>query len=92
MLVADEQMDRLRAVKARHESDLMRKANVVGVGIGFRKYGGEVTDELSIVVSVTHKAPGWALNPEDRIPSELDGVPVDVQAVGKLQAFDASAS
>jgi hypothetical protein len=90
MLIPDEQMERLRAVKARHESELMRKANVVGVGIGFRRHAGEMTDEPSIVVSVTRKVPGWTLNPEDLIPRELDGVPVDVQAVGKLQAFDAS--
>jgi hypothetical protein len=90
MLIADEQMERLRAVKARHESELLRKANVVGVGIGFRTHGGDRTEEPSIVVSVTRKVPGWALNPEDRIPRELDGVPVDVQAVGQLQAFDAN--
>jgi hypothetical protein len=83
-------MGRLLTVKAQHESELMRKANVVGVGIGFRKQGGEMTGEPSIVVSVTRKVPGSALNPEDRIPCELDGVPVDVQPVGKLQAFDDS--
>jgi hypothetical protein len=84
-------MEKLRAVKARHESELLRKANVVGVGIGFRKHRGEMTREPSIVVSVTYKVPAWALNPEDRIPRELDGVPVDVQAVGQLRALDASA-
>jgi hypothetical protein len=90
MLISDEQMERLRTVKAKHESELMRKANVVGVGIGFRKRGEEMTDEPSIVVSVTRKLPGPMVDPEDMIPRELDGVPVDVQAVGELRAFNAS--
>ena len=87
MVISDQQMQRLRIVKAKHESELMRKANVVGVGIGFRRRKGQLTDEPSIVVSVTRKLPGSVVDPEDMIPRELEGVPVDVQAVGKLQAF-----
>jgi hypothetical protein len=90
MPISDEQMERLQTTKAKHESALMRKPNVVGVGIGFRKRRGEMTDEATIVVSVTHKVPRSALDPEDVIPGELDGVPVDIQTVGKLQVFDAS--
>jgi hypothetical protein len=89
MQISDEQMKRLQAVKARHESDLMRKANVVGVGIGYRKRTREMTEEPSIVVSVTHKVPHAMLDPEDIIPHELDGVPVDVRAIGRLRAFGA---
>lgn len=90
MLISEEQMEQLRAVKAKHESELMRKANVVGVGIGFRKRNQEMTEEPSIVVSVTHKVPCSMLDPEDIVPRELDGVPVSVQAVGRLRAFDVS--
>jgi hypothetical protein len=39
------------------------------------------------VVSVTEKLPVDQLNPEDVIPRELEGVPVDVQAVGTLRAL-----
>jgi hypothetical protein len=81
-------MERMRAAKARHERELMGKANVVSVGIGFRTRNGEITDEPSIVVSVTRKLPDSMLAPEDAIPCELDGVPVDVQAVGTLRALD----
>jgi hypothetical protein len=90
MRISNEEMERLQTVKTKHESDLLRKANVVGVGIGIRKRSREMTDEASIVVSVTHKVPYSMLDPEDIIPRELDGVPVDVQAVGKLRAFDSS--
>jgi len=65
----------------------MRKPNVVGVGIGFRQRSGELTDELAIIVSVTHKVPMEDLAPEDRIPSEIEGVPVDVQVIGIPLAF-----
>ncbi|HHS97172.1 MAG TPA: hypothetical protein ENK08_04645 [Chloroflexi bacterium] len=67
----------------------MRKANVVGVGIGFRQREGRPLDELAIIVSVTHKVPRERLSPDDLIPSELEGVPVDVQAVGELRALRA---
>ncbi|MGQ9708880.1 MAG: hypothetical protein ACUVXE_00180 [Anaerolineae bacterium] len=80
---------RIRAVKAAHEAELMRKANVVGVGIGLRQRNGQYTGELAIVVSVTHKVLLDELDPGDVIPREIDGVPVDVQAVGALRALDA---
>ena len=87
-MLRDEELDRLRAVKAVYEADLMRKANVVGVGIGLRQREGKPTGEPAIVVSVTAKAPLSELAPDDVIPSELDGIPVDVQAVGELRAFE----
>lgn len=77
---------RIRAVKKRHESMLLRKANVVGVGIGLRHCQGEPTGEPVLVVNVTHKVPLAELAPKDRIPRELDGIPVDVQAVGRPRA------
>ena len=88
MPISEEQMERLRRVKTKHEGELMRKANVVGVGIGFRRRRGKPTDEPAIIVSVTHKVPGSSLDAEDVVPRELDGMPVDVEAVGSLRAFD----
>jgi len=82
----DEDLERVRTVKALHENELMSKANVVGVGIGLRQRGGEPTGEPAIVVSVTHKLPPSQLAPGDVIPRELEGIPVDVQVVGKLRA------
>ncbi|MGD2146630.1 MAG: hypothetical protein PVH41_08055 [Anaerolineae bacterium] len=63
-------------------------ANVVGVGIGYRTRGGVVTDELCIVASVTRKMTPSGLRTQDSIPTQLDGVPVDVQEVGRLEALD----
>ncbi len=81
------ELARVRAVKAAYEKELLQKANVVGVGIGFRQREGRFTDELAIVVSVTHKVPLEDLDPEARIPAEIEGVPVDVQAIGTPMAY-----
>ena len=86
-MVENDELERLRSVKDLYEADLMQKANVVGVGIGLRQRAGELTNEPVIVVSVLQKEPANNIDAEDVIPTELDGVPVDVQAVGKLKAF-----
>lgn len=90
-------MEHVRAVKAKYEASLLEKPNVIGVGIGL-----EIDDDVShddaspsnvpeseivIIVNVTHKVPERKLDPEDRIPEELDDVSVQVQAVGKIRAF-----
>lgn len=77
-------MDVIRAVKQAHEDQLMGMANVVGVGIGFRTCQGLRTNEPALVVMVSRKIPPELLNPEERIPAEIDGVPVDVQEVGQI--------
>jgi len=82
--VNESNLARVRVVKAAHERELLRKANVVGVGIGRRSRDGQPTDELAIIVSVTHKVPLDSLHPRDIVPRELEGVPVDVQAVGVI--------
>ncbi len=78
--------ERALAVKARHEADLMAKANVVGVGVGLRHVGGRPTDEICVVVMVRKKVPRRQLDPADVIPGQIDGVPVDIQEVGDLRA------
>ena len=45
-----EQTEKIRRVRRAHEDELMSKANVVGVGVGYRQRGGEPTDELALVV------------------------------------------
>ncbi len=87
MAISENRMNRLRRVKQAHEEQLLKKPNVVGVGIGLRQRGGEPTDEPVIVVSVTHKVPSSMLDPDDVIPQELEGVRVDVQPIGEPRAL-----
>ena len=86
-MASPEAIARAQAVKARHERELMRKRNVVGVGVGFCKRAGQTTDVVCIVVSVREKLPSNQLAPKDVIPAELEGVPVDVQATGVFRAL-----
>jgi len=73
-------------VKEKHEEDLLNKANVMGVGVGLRMRAGELTDEVVLVVMVTRKVPQAQLAPEDFVPPEIEGVPVDIQEVGQVRA------
>jgi hypothetical protein len=73
-------------VKRAHQDELMRKANVVGVGVGLRQKSGALTDEVVLVVMVKQKVRRKRLAPADVIPAEIDGVPVDVQEVGEIEA------
>jgi len=84
----DEQaIQKVREVKARHEARLLRMAHVVGVGIGFRQRRGQLTDEVALVVNVDRKVSRGALSPEDVIPSEIEGIPVDVREAGQFRAL-----
>ena len=77
---------RARDVKEAHTASLMAKANVVGVSVGYREKGGRRTDEVALIVMVDRKLAPSALSPSDYIPTEIDGVPVDVQYVGRIEA------
>jgi hypothetical protein len=77
---------RAAQVKERYEQSLLAKENVVGVGVGIRKHGGEYTGEVALIVMVRRKLPASQVPPEDLLPEEIDGIPVDVQEVGALDA------
>jgi hypothetical protein len=83
----NEAIQRALTVKARHEARLLQKANVIGIGVGFRERGGKLTDEVALVVNVTRKLPSDQLPPEEIIPCEIEGVPVDVRETGEMRAY-----
>ncbi|HOT92596.1 MAG TPA: hypothetical protein PLJ78_11435 [Anaerolineae bacterium] len=76
----------IQTVKARYEAELLRKPNVVGVGIGLRMRDGRPVGGPGLIVNVTRKVPMLFLRPEDRIPKTLDGVPVWIEVVGEIKA------
>lgn len=81
----DALMNRARTVKARYENDLLSRRGVRSVGIGLRQKRGEYTKEVCIVVTVQRKYRLDDLEDDDLLPTELDGVPVDVQEVGDIE-------
>ena len=75
------------AIKRAYQAELMSKANVVGVGVGYRYQGGKPTDRVALVVMVRHKVPRHQLATEDILPTAIEGIPVDVQEVGEPRAL-----
>jgi hypothetical protein len=73
-------------VQKKYEESLLNKANVEGVGVGLRMRAGELTDEVVLVVMVTRKVPRAQMAPDDFVPPEIEGVPVDIQEIGHVRA------
>lgn len=78
-------LEQARRVSRGHAKQLMQKANVVGVGVGLAAAGG-----FAVVVMVNRKLPRDQLKPEDLLPPEIEGIPVEVREVGELRAGDTS--
>lgn len=78
--------ERAASVKEAYEEQLLAHSNVIGVGVGLREREGELTDEIVLVVMVTKKFARTEIEPEDLIPSRIQGVPIDVQEVGEITA------
>lgn len=66
----------------RHEATLLARPNVLGAGVGIGERG-----ELVVVVMVRRKVPLDQLAADERLPDEIDGVPVDVRPLGEVNAL-----
>ena len=77
----------VRQVKRQVEQRLLHRANVVGVGVGYKHSQGAPTTELAVVVSVRAKLPLAALAAADRVPRTVAGVHTDVVETGELRAL-----
>ncbi len=81
-------LDKIKATKRKHEATLLKRRNVVGIGIGYKEVGGQKTDQLSLVIMVKEKIPAERLRPKDLIPSQIEGIPTDVKEVGVIRALN----
>jgi hypothetical protein len=73
------------AVQARHERELLRYPNVVGVATGTPTRGGQPAGGPALLVLVSRKVPASELGPDELLPRELEGVPVDVVETGAIK-------
>lgn len=80
-------MAEVKAIKEKYQAELLQKANVVGVAIGYREKAGQITDQIALTVMVKKKVPLSQLDAKDVIPSEIEGVKVDVKEVGEIRAL-----
>jgi hypothetical protein len=69
---------------------LLAKAGVVGVAVGYRDVKGQPTDELVLVALVEQKKPKDMLTPEDLVPEEIQGAKTDVMEIGIVRAQNIS--
>ena len=84
--IGDKQV-RIAQIRARYESELLRYPNVVGVAEGIRTMEGKPTGEQCLVVYVEKKIPRSELEKSEILPSELEGIPVDVVEIGGIEAL-----
>jgi hypothetical protein len=83
----DEKTAKATLVQKKYTEMLLKIPHVMGVAIGLIKTNGAFTGEIGLVVMVDKKRPVAELAPQDQIPSELDGVHVDVQEIGVPTAY-----
>lgn len=67
--------------------ELFHRKHVVACGLGFKTQAGRPTDQLSLIVSVTHKVPASELAPADLIPQSVSGLETDVIETGTIRAL-----
>ena len=91
------QLQRAQAVQEKYTDELMSKSHVVGLAIGFTSNTPVTADaeesttaktekRVCLVVMVDVKIPNELLALEDRIPEEIEGIPVEVQQTGLFTA------
>ena len=80
-------MAEVKAIKEKYQTELLQKANVVGVAIGYREKAGQITDQIALTVMVKKKVPLSQLDARDVIPAEIEGVRIDVKEVGEIRAL-----
>jgi len=90
--ITREEQERLLKVMRKHQKRLKQYPNVRSVDIGYEFTDGRPTGRLAIRVHVDAKQMEADLAPAERLPEELDGLPVDViQSNPELQAVNRNA-
>jgi len=70
-----------------NKSNLLKKANVVAVGVGLKTVAGVTTDEICVIVSVKEKLPIEKLSAADVIPQSFGAIKTDVIETGEIVAL-----
>lgn len=83
----DVQLVKVQSLKSDKEDELLAKANVIGVGVGFKETKGRETEEVCVSVYVPKKVAKKDLESEDLVPETYDSVPTDVREVGEIEAL-----
>jgi hypothetical protein len=71
-------MDKVFEILKKHFNELRQYPNVLNANVGEEITKGKKTGRRAIVVFVSQKKPLSVLPEHDRLPDEVEGVPVDV--------------
>ncbi len=74
---------KIRLVQHQYQEALLRKSNVVGLGIGEKKVEGNPTGRLALVIFVEKKVPMAVLSTTDQVEKFIEGVETDVVEIGR---------
>jgi len=75
------------SIKEKHEDQLLKLPNVIGVAIGEKVVKGQVVPGKEVIkVFVTRKVPESQLKPDQVIPKTLEGYETDVEEIGIITA------
>ncbi len=80
------QLEDCRKVLREVRRELLRKRNVVAVGVGYKTVQGKKTDQLSLICSVEVKATKASLAAAELVPESVQGIPTDVYPTGIIYA------
>lgn len=78
---------RIQEVQDKHELELLRMDNVVGVAPSLKMKGGKPTGEWSLTVLVESKKSKAQVAKASLVPAQIESVPTDVVEVGKIEAL-----
>ena len=79
-------ISKIEAAKHKFASQLLSLPHVRGLGVGKKRITGIETDQFCVKVYVDRKVDLSALAETDRVPSDLEGIPTDVEEMGVLRA------
>jgi len=83
-------VDKCRKALSASKRSILRKDNVVGVGIGNKTVKGVKTEEPSIIVFVTKKVDRKELRARSVIPGTVRNAKTDVVEIGEVKALAAT--
>lgn len=81
-----EKYQKLQEVLEKYKPELLKKAGVTAVGIGYKVKKGKQLKKLAIICFVEKKLGLEVLAEKDIVPKELNGILTDVIESGKLEA------
>ena len=86
-LTDEERIEYIKSVQTQYTDQLMSIPNVIGISIGQREPDDELDNEYVIVVLVDKLVDQENIPAEERVPEELDGVPIIIRQIGTFEAL-----